>query len=65
MKSAFSCLDAGPCCRPANIQDKQFILTIQTEQDRNTYLDHPAPKAFGQLLGPILDDVLIDVWAGK
>ncbi len=41
-----------------------FILTFKSEKDRNDYLVHPAHKAFGQLLGPILDDVfVIDYWA--
>ena len=34
-----------------------------TEADRAVYLPHPAHEAFGQLLGPYLDDVLVvDYW---
>ena len=41
-----------------------FTLTFKSEKDRNDYLVHPDHKAFGQLLGPILDDVfVIDYWA--
>jgi hypothetical protein len=43
-----------------------FLLTFKTEADRNAYLPHPAHKAFGKVLGPHLDKVLvIDYWAGK
>jgi hypothetical protein len=41
-----------------------FVLTFDTEQARNDYLPHPAHKAFGGLLGPILADVMvIDFWS--
>ena len=41
-----------------------FTLTFKSEKDRNDYLVHPDHKAFGQLLGPILEDVfVIDYWA--
>jgi hypothetical protein len=41
-----------------------FILTFKNESDRDTYIDHPAHKEFGQLVGPVLDDVfVIDFWA--
>jgi hypothetical protein len=41
-----------------------FILTFKTEQARDVYLEHPEHKAFGKLLGPILDDVFVlDYWA--
>jgi len=36
-----------------------FFLTFATEKDRDAYLPHPAHKAFGQSLGPILDKVLV------
>jgi len=43
-----------------------FILTFKSAQDRDDYLVHPDHKAFGALLGPILDDVfVIDFWAEK
>src|SRR4051794_17978427 len=41
-----------------------FVLTFATEKDRNAYLPHPAHKAFGGLLGPIMADVMvIDFWS--
>jgi hypothetical protein len=41
-----------------------FVLTFKSDQDRNTYLNHAAHKAFGQLLGPVMADVfVIDFWA--
>lgn len=40
-----------------------FFLTFKSEQDRAVYLPHPDHKAFGDVLGPFLDDVLvIDYW---
>jgi hypothetical protein len=41
-----------------------FILTFKTEKDRDTYIAHPDHKAFGKIVGPVLDDVfVIDFWA--
>ena len=41
-----------------------FILTFKSEEDRDTYLEHPAHKEFGKLVGPQLGDVfVIDFWA--
>lgn len=41
-----------------------FFVTFNSEEDRAVYLPHPAHKAFGALLGPYLDKVLvIDYWA--
>jgi hypothetical protein len=41
-----------------------FILTFNTEKDRDAYLIHPRHKEFGKLVGPLLDDVfVIDFWA--
>jgi hypothetical protein len=41
-----------------------FILSFKSEQDRDTYIDHPEHKAFGKIVGPVLDDVfVIDFWA--
>jgi hypothetical protein len=41
-----------------------FILTFKSEKDRDAYLVHPDHKAFGGLVGPVLDDVfVIDFWA--
>jgi hypothetical protein len=36
-----------------------FVLTFANEKDRDGYLVHPAHKAFGALLGPILGDVMV------
>ncbi len=36
-----------------------WILSFNSEKDRDTYLNHPAHKAFGQGLGPVLDDVFV------
>lgn len=41
-----------------------FTLTFLTEEDRGVYLPHPDHKAFGAMLGPVLEDVLVvDYWA--
>jgi hypothetical protein len=41
-----------------------FFLTFKTEEDRAAYLPHPAHKAFGAILGPVMDDVfVIDYWS--
>jgi hypothetical protein len=41
-----------------------FVLSFSSEKDRDAYLPHPAHKAFGKMLGPILDDVMvIDFWS--
>ncbi len=41
-----------------------FFLTFLSEADRAVYLPHPAHKAFGEVLGPHLDQVLVlDYWA--
>jgi stress responsive alpha/beta barrel protein len=41
-----------------------FILTFNTEKDRDAYLVHPDHKEFGKALGPVLADVfVIDFWA--
>lgn len=43
-----------------------FILTFNSEKDRDDYLVHPDHKEFGKLVGPIVDDVfVIDFWANK
>lgn len=40
-----------------------FFLTFKSEKDRATYLPHPDHKAFGEVLGPHLEDVLVvDYW---
>ena len=41
-----------------------FQLTFNSDEDRSVYLPHPDHQAFGQVLGPVLDDVLVfDYWA--
>ena len=41
-----------------------FLLTFKSEADRETYLPHPAHKAFGAALKPHLEKVLVvDYWA--
>ena len=40
-----------------------FFLTFESEEDRAIYLPHPDHKAFGAVLTPYLEDVLvIDYW---
>ncbi len=40
-----------------------FFLTFESEEDRAIYLPHPDHKAFGAVLSPYLEDVLvIDYW---
>ncbi|MGA2657879.1 MAG: Dabb family protein [Verrucomicrobiota bacterium] len=41
-----------------------FILSFKSEKDRDAYIGHPEHKAFGTLVGPVLDDVfVIDFWS--
>ncbi len=43
-----------------------FFVTFASEKDRETYLPHPDHKAFGDILRPHLDKVLVvDYWAEK
>jgi hypothetical protein len=40
-----------------------WILSFKSDKDRDTYLDHPEHKAFGKIVGPVLQDVfVIDFW---
>lgn len=40
-----------------------FFLSFDSEEGRAVYLPHPAHKAFGEVLSPYLDDVLVfDYW---
>jgi len=40
-----------------------YFLSFNSEEDRAIYLPHPDHKAFGEILKPILDDVLVvDYW---
>jgi hypothetical protein len=36
-----------------------FILTFKSEKERDDYLEHPEHKAFGSLVGPVVDDVFV------
>ena len=41
-----------------------FLLTFESEKDRDTYLTHPDHVAFTELAGPHIADVLVvDYWA--
>jgi len=41
-----------------------FVLSFKSEEDLATYIGHPEHKAFGKIVGPLLDDVfVIDFWA--
>ena len=41
-----------------------YFLTFDSEEGRAAYLPHPAHKAFGEVIGPHLEDVLVvDYWA--
>lgn len=41
-----------------------FLLSFKSEEDRDAYIAHPDHKAFGKVLGPVLEDVfVIDFWA--
>ena len=43
-----------------------FLVSFNSEKDREVYLPHPAHKAFVDVLKPHLDKVLvIDYWSGK
>lgn len=40
-----------------------FVVTFKSEADRDSYLPHPAHKAFVEMLGPILDKpFVVDYW---
>ena len=40
-----------------------FYVTFASDADRDTYLKHPVHMAFGKVLGPYLDKVLVfDYW---
>jgi hypothetical protein len=41
-----------------------FVLSFKSEKDRDTYIEHPEHKAFGKIVGPVLDDMfVIDFWS--
>ena len=40
-----------------------FLLTFDSEAGRDIYLPHPDHKAFGEIVGPLLEDVFVlDYW---
>ncbi|MGC3947913.1 MAG: Dabb family protein [Chryseolinea sp.] len=40
-----------------------FFLTFSSDKDRDDYLVHPDHKAFGAVVGPVLDKVtVVDYW---
>ena len=43
-----------------------YLITFNSEKDRDVYLVHPAHKKFVELVGPVLEDLfVVDYWAGK
>lgn len=36
-----------------------FLLSFKNDKDRDAYLVHPAHKAFGGIVGPVLEDVFV------
>ena len=42
-----------------------FLLTFKNEQDRDAYIVHPDHKAFGKIVGPVLDDVFVIDFVAK
>lgn len=42
-----------------------FVLTFASDKDRDAYLRDPAHKAFGQVLGPVMDDVFVIDFASQ
>src|SRR5688572_23134006 len=43
-----------------------FVLTFASDADRDAYLVHEDHKAFGKVVGPVMEDVfVIDFWAKK
>jgi hypothetical protein len=66
---AIKSLEWGTNNSPENINQgftHCFFVTFANEKDREIYLPHPDHKAFGKILSPHLDKVLvIDYWAEK
>lgn len=43
-----------------------FLVTFKSEEDRATYLPHPAHQQFVKLVTPVVADVLVvDYWTGN
>lgn len=36
-----------------------FVLTFKSQKERDAYLEHPEHKAFGNLVGPLVDDIFV------
>ena len=66
---AIKSLEWGTNNSPENINQgftHCFFVTFASEADRAIYLPHPEHKAFGQVLRPHLDKVLVvDYWTEK
>jgi hypothetical protein len=55
-------LEWGTNCSPENLAQgftHCFFLTFKSTADRAVYLPHPAHKALGTVLGPILEKALV------
>ncbi|MGM9759068.1 MAG: Dabb family protein [Parabacteroides sp.] len=56
----------GTDCSPEGLQKGLthcFFLTFHSDKDRDTYLVHPAHKAFGQLInGKVAAVTVLDYW---
>ena len=67
--TAIKALEWGTNNSPENLAQgftHCFFVTFASEKDREIYLPHPDHKAFGQVLRPHLDKVLvIDYWTEK
>jgi hypothetical protein len=54
--------EAGTNCSPESHSKgltHAYVLTFTDAAARDAYLPHPDHKAFGKMLGPILDDVCV------
>ncbi|MEC9092861.1 MAG: Dabb family protein, partial [Planctomycetota bacterium] len=41
-----------------------FLVTFRSEADRAIYLPHPAHQEFVELVGPVVEDVIVfDYWS--
>jgi hypothetical protein len=62
-------LDAGTNVSPEKLNKgftHAWVLSFTSDKDRDAYLVHPAHKAFGSSLNPVLADVfVIDFWSEK
>lgn len=67
--TAIKALEWGTNNSPENLAQgftHCFFVSFASEKDREIYLPHPDHKAFGQVLRPHLDKVLvIDYWTEK